>query len=99
MILTAVLASIAVFSWKLLGYLVPARFISDKLRLLSDRVTITLLAALVGIQGIAIGNELQLDARVPALFVAALLLYFKTPYIVVVAVAAAVAAGLRSFGL
>jgi hypothetical protein len=98
-ILTAVLASIAVFSWKLLGYLVPARFISDKLRLLSDRVTITLLAALVGIQGIAIGNELQLDARVPALFVAALLLYFKTPYIVVVAVAAAVAAGLRSFGL
>jgi hypothetical protein len=98
-ILTAVLASIAVFSWKLLGYLVPARFISDKLRLLSDRVTITLLAALVGIQGIAIGNELQLDARVPALFVAALLLYFKTPYIVVVAVAAAVAAGLRSLGL
>lgn len=99
MILTAVLASIAVFSWKLLGYLVPERFISEKLRLLSDRVTITLLAALVGIQGIAIGNELQLDARVPALFVAALLLYFKTPYIVVVAVAAAVAAGLRSFGL
>ena len=99
MILTAVLASIAVFSWKLLGYLVPERFISDKLRLLSDRVTITLLAALVGIQGIAIGNELQLDARVPALFVAALLLYFKTPYIVVVAVAAAVAAGLRSLGL
>ena len=98
MILTAVLASIAVFSWKLLGYLVPERFVSDKLRLLSDRVTITLLAALVGIQGIAIGNELQLDARVPALFVAALLLYFKIPYIVVVAVSAAVAAGLRSFG-
>jgi hypothetical protein len=98
-ILTAVLASIAVFSWKLLGYLVPERFISEKLRLLSDRVTITLLAALVGIQGIAIGNELQLDARVPALFVAALLLYFKTPYIVVIAVAAAVAAGLRSFEL
>ena len=98
MILTAVLASIAVFSWKLLGYLVPERFVSDKLRLLSDRVTITLLAGLVGIQGIAIGNELQLDARVPALFVAALLLYFKIPYIVVVAVSAAVAAGLRSFG-
>lgn len=99
MILTVVLASVAVFSWKLLGNLVPARFISEKLRLLSDRVTITLLAALVGIQGIAIGNELQLDARVPALLVAALLLYFKTPYVVVVAVAAAVAAALRSFGL
>jgi hypothetical protein len=99
MILTVVLASIAVFSWKLLGYLVPPRFISERLRVLSDRVTTTLLAALVGIQGIAVGNELQLDARVPALCVAALLLYFKTPYIVVVATAAAVAAALRSLGL
>lgn len=98
MILTVVLASLAVYSWKLLGYLVPSKYISPKLRVLSDRITITLLAALVGIQGFAVGSELQLDARVPALVVAAALLALRVPYIVVVAVAATVAAGLRYLG-
>ncbi len=99
MILTVVLASLAVYSWKLLGYLVPSRYISPRLRVISDRITITLLAALVGIQGFAVGSELQLDARAPALVVAAALLALRVPYIVVVAVAAAVAAGLRYLGL
>jgi hypothetical protein len=98
-ILTVVLASLAVYSWKLLGYLVPSRFISPRLRVVSDRITITLLAALVGIQGFAVGSELQLDARVPALVVAGVLLALKVPYIIVVAAAAAVAAGLRYLGL
>ncbi|HEY7854361.1 MAG TPA: AzlD domain-containing protein [Aquiluna sp.] len=98
MILSVVLASLAVYSWKILGYLVPERFISDRLRGFSDRVTIALLAALVGIQGIAVGNELQLDARIPALVVAGLLLWLKVPYVLVVASAAAVAAGLRFLG-
>jgi uncharacterized membrane protein len=98
-ILTVVLASVAVYSWKLLGYLVPSRFISPRLRVVSDRITTTLLAALVGIQGFAVGSELQLDARVPALVVAGVLLALKVPYIIVVAAAAAVAAGLRSLGL
>ena len=99
MILTVLLASVAVYSWKILGYLVPERFISAKLRSFSDRVTITLLAALVGIQGVAVGNELQLDARLPALAVAGLLLWLKVPYVLVVASAAVVAAGLRFLGL
>lgn len=99
MILTVVLASLAVYSWKLLGYLVPSRYISPRLRVLSDRITITLLAALVGIQGFAVGSELQLDARAAALVVAAALLALRVPYIAVVAVAAAVAAGLRYLGL
>lgn len=99
MILTVLLASAAVYSWKILGYLVPERFISAKLRGFSDRVTITLLAALVGIQGVAVGNELQLDARLPALAVAGLLLWLKVPYVLVVASAAVVAAGLRFLGL
>ncbi len=98
MILTVVLASLAVYSWKIMGYLVPERFISARLRGFSDRVTITLLAALVGIQGIAVGNELQLDARIPALAVAALLLWLRVPYILVVASAALVAGGLRLLG-
>lgn len=99
MILTVVIASLAVYSWKLLGYLVPDRFISERVRALSDRVTITLLAALVGIQGIAVGNQLELDARLPALGVAAVLLFLKVPYILVVLSAALTAAGLRYLGL
>lgn len=98
MILTVVLASLAVYSWKLLGYLVPAKIITPWIRAFSDRVTITLLAALVGLQGIAVGNELQLDARVPALVVAGILLWLKVPYILVVLAGAITAAGLRYLG-
>ena len=98
MILSVVLASLAVYSWKLLGYLVPSKYISPQLRSISDRITIALLAALVGIQGFTVGSELQLDARVPALAVAAILLLLRVPYIVVVAAAAAVAAVLRYLG-
>ena len=98
MILSVVLASLAVYSWKLLGYLVPSKFISSKLRSISDRITIALLAALVGIQGFTVGSQLELDARVPALAIAAVLLLLRVPYIVVVAAAAIVAAGLRYLG-
>lgn len=98
MILTVVLAALAVYSWKLMGYLLPARFISPWIRAFSDRVTITLLAALVGLQGVAVGNALQLDARLPALVVAGLLLWLKVPYILVVLAAAITAAGLRFLG-
>jgi hypothetical protein len=99
MILTVVIASLAVYSWKLLGYLVPAKIITPWIRAFSDRVTITLLAALVGLQGIAVGNELQIDARVPALVVAGVLLWLRVPYILVVLAAAVTAAGLRYLGL
>jgi hypothetical protein len=99
MILTVVIASLAVYSWKLLGYLVPAKIITPWIRAFSDRVTITLLAALVGLQGIAVGNELQIDARVPALAVAGVLLWLRVPYILVVLAAAVTAAGLRYLGL
>lgn len=99
MTLAVVLASLAVFSWKLLGYVMPARIITPWIRAFSDRVTITLLAALVGLQGIAIGNQLQLDARLPALLVAALLLWLKVSYVLVVLAAALAAGGLRLLGL
>lgn len=99
MILTVVLASLAVYSWKLLGYLVPNRVISERVRLLSDRITIALLAALVAIQGFSAAQTIEVDARLPALLVAGALLWLKVPYILVVAIAALTAAGLRFLGL
>lgn len=98
MILTVVLASIAVYTWKLLGYLIPERFITKGFKDFSERVTVALLAALVAIQGFTSQTEIVFDARVAALAVGAILLIIRAPYIVVVLAGALVAAGLRYLG-
>ena len=95
MIWTVIGASVAVFSWKLLGYLVPRKFIGDSFRAFADRVTVVLLAALVGIQGLTSSGDIEFDARIPALGVAALLLWLRVPYILVILAAAITAAILR----
>ena len=99
MILTVILASLAVYSWKLLGYLVPERFITERFRSFADRVTVALLAALVAIQGFSTEGQIVIDARLGALAVAAVLLAMRAPYILVVLAGALVAAGLRALGL
>ncbi len=98
MTLTVIIASLAVFSWKLLGYLIPQKWITDGIRQFSDRVTVVLMSALVAVQTFVTGNSVEFDARVPALGVAAILFALRVPYIVVVIAAAAVAAGLRALG-
>ena len=99
MTLTVIIASLAVFSWKVLGYLIPQKWITDGIRAFSERVTVVLMTALVAVQTLVTGNQVEFDARVPALGVAAILFALKVPYIVVVIVAAATAAGLRLLGL
>lgn len=98
MILSVILASVAVFSWKIIGYVVPERLITPGFKAFSERVTVALLAALVAIQGFTASAEVVLDARVAALGVAALMLWFRAPYILVVLVGAIVTAGLRALG-
>jgi hypothetical protein len=96
--LTVIIASLAVFSWKMLGYLIPQKLITDGIRAFSERVTVVLMTALVAVQTLVNGNQVEFDARVPALGVAAILFALKVPYIVVVIAAAATAAGLRLLG-
>jgi len=96
--LTVIIASLAVFSWKMLGYLIPQKWITDGIRAFSERVTVVLLTALVAVQTLVTGNQVEFDARVPALGVAAILFALRVPYIVVVIAAAATAAGLRLLG-
>jgi hypothetical protein len=96
--LTVIIASLAVFSWKMLGYLIPQKFITDGIRAFSERVTVVLLTALVAVQTLINGNQVEFDARVPALGVAAILFALRVPYIVVVIAAAGTAAGLRLLG-
>ena len=98
MILSVIIASLAVYSWKLLGYLIPERFITEKFKDFAERVTVALLAAMVMIQGFTTQGEVVVDARLPALAVAALMLWLRAPYILVVIAGAAVAGVLRLLG-
>lgn len=61
-------------------------------------LTVALLSALVVTQTLERDHQVVLDARLPALGVAAVLLAVRTPFIVVVAGAAVVAALLRLAG-
>jgi branched-subunit amino acid transport protein len=96
--ISAVVASLLVYSWKLIGYLIPERFLTPKVKAFTERVTVALLAALVATQALAANQALVLDARLPAVLLAGVLLWLRAPFIVVVVAAAAVAAGLRFLG-
>jgi hypothetical protein len=90
------LASALVYSWKLLGHLVPERFVSNQhIRSLAALLTVAMLAGLVGIQTFVSADGITLDARAAALVVAAILFYLRVPFIFVVIAAAAVASLLR----
>jgi hypothetical protein len=93
----AVLAGCGVcFVLKLLGYLAPARWLeTPRVTRVASLVTAALLAALLAVQTVVTGHRLVLDARVPAVAVAALLLWRRAPFVLVVLAAALVAAGLR----
>jgi hypothetical protein len=93
-------ASFAVFALKLAGQLAPRHWLErpDVARY-AALLTAGLLAALVAVQTVGAGAGIRLDARIPAIAVAALLLWRRMPFIVVVLAAALTAAGLRALGL
>lgn len=90
------LASVAVYSWKILGYLVPSSVLNNpKISRIANLLTVALLAALLGVQGFTGQGQIEFDARVPALAVAAIFLYLRAPFVVMVAASSLVAALLR----
>lgn len=94
------LSSIICLVLKSLGYLVPPRVLeAPRPARIADLLTVALLAALVGVQTLAVGQAVVVDARVPAILVAAGLLMLRAPFLVVVVAAAVVAALLRLWGL
>jgi hypothetical protein len=58
-------------------------------------LVVPILAALIVVQSFSAGHRLVLDARAPALLVAAFLVWRRAPFVVVALAAAATAAGLR----
>jgi len=97
---TAVLAaSVICVALKATGYLLPAHWL-DKPRpaRIADLLTVALLSALVVVQTLGAGQAIVVDARLPAVGVAALLLGLRAPFLVVVVGAAVTAALLRLWG-
>ena len=93
------LASIACVVLKTLGYLTPPHWLdAPRPARISDLLTVALLAALVAVQTLGAGMSIVVDARVPAVLVAGVLLWFRASFLVVVAAAALVAAVLRLLG-
>ncbi|MDR0847759.1 MAG: AzlD domain-containing protein [Propionibacteriaceae bacterium] len=98
--LTIAGAVAVILGTKLLGAYLPERwFTSDRIAPIVSLVTVALLTGLVAVQTFEAGGRLVIDARAAALAVAAIALWRKAPFLLVVILAAATAAGLRYFGL
>ena len=93
------LASAIVVALKLVGYLVPPSFLE---RPTPSRVvnllTVALLSALVVVLTIGLQGAVVVDARLPAVVLAAGLFALRVPFILVIIAAAATAALLRVLG-
>ena len=84
---------------KLAGHAVPEAWLTHpRVHRIAAFVTVALLSALVAVQTFAAGRAVVVDARLVALAVAAVLLWRRAPFIVVVIAAAGVAAALRALG-
>lgn len=93
---TILLASIIVLALKVTGYLVPQNLVEKPAPArITNLLTIALLSALVAVQTLGSGNHVSLDARVPAILVAAVLFALRVPFILVIIAAAATAALIR----
>jgi hypothetical protein len=95
-----IVASIVAFATKLVGYLVPAKWLKNKrVTRVAGTMTIGLLAALTVVNTVATGQTLAVDSRLGALAAAAIALLLRAPFLVVVIVGAVAAALLRLAGL
>lgn len=90
------IASGLVYSWKLIGFLIPEKFLENpKVKNLTTLLTVSLLAALVGIQTFVSAEGVTFDARIPAVIAAGVMFWLRVPFVVVVFVSALFAALLR----
>ncbi|WP_433324984.1 AzlD domain-containing protein [Spirillospora sp. CA-294931] len=88
------------YALKLGGLVTPQRVLDDpRVRRFTELVPVALLTALIAVQALAAdGPRLEFDApRMAGLGAAVAALLLRAPFLVVLAVAAAVTAGLRLF--
>ncbi len=99
--LTIIVTGVGCYALKLGGMAAPRRLLDHpKVRAFAATVPIALLSALVAIQALTDDGALTIDpARLGGLTVAAAALLFRAPFLVVLVLAAATAAGMRALGL
>jgi uncharacterized membrane protein len=89
-------ASAGCYAVKLAGLSVPRRILDDpRVRRIAALIPVALLAALIAIQTFSTGHDLVIDARVAGIAAAVVAVRLRAPFIVTVAVAAAVTALVR----
>ena len=90
------LACAATYLTKLAGYAVPARWLQNpRMARVAGAIIVALLSALTVMNTFAAGTALVVDARLASLAVAALALWLRLPFLVVVLLGAAAAALMR----
>ncbi|WP_166864877.1 MULTISPECIES: AzlD domain-containing protein [unclassified Salinibacterium] len=93
------LSAIAIYAIKLVGYAIPASILERPAPArVSNLLTVALLAALTATQTLERSAGIELDARLPAVVFAGVLLWLKAPFIIVVVGAAVLAAVIRMLG-
>lgn len=98
-VVAVVLGSLGCYALKLSGFAIPMGWFEVPwVRRATGYLPIALLGALVLVQTFAKGSAVSIDARLIGLVVAAILLAFRAPFLVVVILAAAAAAGARALG-
>ncbi|ANJ09830.1 AzlD domain-containing protein [Streptomyces parvulus] len=91
--------AVGCYAVKLAGLLVPAGALERPLvRRLAALLPVALLAALTAQQTFADGQALVVDARAAGVAAAAVALVLRAPFLVVVAAAVLVTAGVRALG-
>ncbi len=93
------LSAITIYAIKLVGYAIPASVLERPTPArVSNLLTVALLAALTATQTLERSAGIEVDARVPAVVFAGILLWLKAPFIIVVVGAAVLAAVIRMLG-
>ncbi|ODS92774.1 MAG: branched-chain amino acid transporter AzlD [Comamonas sp. SCN 65-56] len=89
-------AGLIAFVTKLAGYAVPARWLQNpRMHRVAGALTVALLASLTVMNTFAAGTALSVDARLAALAAAALALWARAPFLLVVLLGAVVSALVR----
>ena len=94
-----VLACAATYLTKWGGYAVPASWLNNpRMARVAGAITVALLSALTVMNTFAAGTTLVLDARLAALGAAALALWARLPFLLVVLLGAGAAGAVRWWG-
>jgi len=90
------LACAIAYATKLLGYGLPAHWLSNpRMGQITTSLTVALLASLTMMNTLASGTQLAFDARLGALLAAAVALWLRLPFLAVVIIGAVACALLR----